>query len=58
MQPNDANLTAQLIALALAHRPVRSWPRRRAVCSCGQELPCRELRALPVDRSARPPAER
>ena len=58
MQPNDASLSAQLVALALAHRPLRSWPRGRVVCSCGQKLPCRELKALPVDRSAQPGAGR
>jgi hypothetical protein len=53
-----AYVEAFLAAHARLHRPQWSFARRRVVCRCGAELPCRTLIAVPPLVSADVPHTR
>ncbi|WP_320067647.1 hypothetical protein [Micromonospora sp. RTGN7] len=41
-------VVAAALTLARRHKPVRPWIRWRNVCKCGNELPCRDRRRIPI----------
>jgi hypothetical protein len=45
-EPTDTRIPDLLRAaldLGQSHRPWRSWTRRRVLCQCGNDLPCRTV---------------
>lgn len=53
----DQYLIAVAMTLARRHRPAWSWRKRRWLCRCGAELPCRNRHRIPINRRHWPAKE-